>query len=225
VTVDDLGHAQASREHSSACPSLGSPTTDHLAGRYASPMRGRAGGGSSASSRPERGDTSWGCSRHPPAPPQTGPVDDECLGRRCPRRPRHFATGVPAFRQDPDRYVAGIEPASCGSNQSEPVVGDCPRQGVQVPPRTPGDRRASTPGASTLPGRHDRVRGGSPSFREPDELPVWTAANAGARRRTASTGNHNCNQLVSGRSRPCWPRRAAPPRRARGCPVGGSGPG
>src|SRR4051794_6065564 len=45
--------------------------------------------------------------------------------------------------------------------------------------------RGLEPLTPTLPGRHDHVRGSSPSFHKPDELRVWALANADARPRTA----------------------------------------
>ncbi len=60
--------------------------------------------------------------------------------------------------------------------------------------------RGLEPLTPTLPGHHDRVRGGSPLFRKPLDLPV---SHNGERRRTranATNCNQNCNQRGVSRS-------------------------
>jgi hypothetical protein len=68
------------------------------------------------------------------------------------------------------------------------------------------DSEAPAPlGCSTLPGRHDRVRGGSEPFRVPIEVPVHTTTDIAAAERTPPTAITTATTSTEPRPVEPWP--------------------
>jgi hypothetical protein len=131
--------------------------------------------------------------------PRQQPVHEQESDQRQPEPALHRGASCPPTK-------ASIATRSATKDESgRSLEGERPIRSVEL--------RGLEPLTPTLPGRHDRVCGGSLTFSKPPGLELWTPPNVGVRRRTASTATRTATTSTA-------PRRHAVEPTFERCPSG-----